>query len=212
MSGAGEPDWLAWVRALQGLAQTGLAFSRDPYDRERYEALRSLAATIAARLGTADLARVAGLFAAQEGYATPKIDVRGAVFDAQDRILLVREVQDAGRWTLPGGWGDVNLTPAENVAKEVSEESGFQVRVQKLAAVWDRTRQGHGSTAFSAYKLFFICDIIGGAAATSLETSEVAFFAEHEIPPDLSLGRVLPRQIARMFAHRRAPALPTEFD
>lgn len=212
MSGAGEPDWLGWVRELQGIAQTGLTFSRDPYDRERYEALRSLAATIAARLGAADLAMVAGLFAAQEGYATPKIDVRGAVFDAQDRILLVREVQDAGRWTLPGGWGDVNLTPAENVAKEVSEESGFQVRVQKLAAVWDRTRQGHGPTAFSAYKLFFICDIIGGAAATSLETSEVAFFAEHEIPPDLSLGRVLPRQIARMFAHRRAPALPTEFD
>ena len=207
-----EPDWLAWAREMQGMAQTGLTFSRDPYDRERYEALQSLASRIMADAGHADLSRVAGLFAAQEGYATPKIDVRGAAFDDQGRLLMVREVLDAGRWTLPGGWGDVNLTPAENVAKEVMEESGFRVRVAKLAAVWDRTRQGHGPSPFSAYKLFFLCEIVGGAASVSLETSEVAFFAEDALPTDLSLGRVLPRQLARMFAHSRQPELATEFE
>jgi ADP-ribose pyrophosphatase YjhB (NUDIX family) len=138
--------------------------------------------------------------------------VRGAVFDGAGRLLLVREVQDEGRWTLPGGWADVNLTPAENVAKEVFEESGFEVRVRKLAAVWDRTRQGHGPAPFSAYKLFFICDITGGAAATSLETSEVAFFAADQLPADLSTGRVLAHQVQRMFAHWRSPDLPTEFE
>lgn len=212
MSGATEPEWLAWMRDIQGIAQTGLTFSRDPYDRERYEALRALAATMASRQSDAELAVVTSLFAAQDGYATPKIDVRGAVFDAEGRILMVREVLDEGRWTLPGGWADVNLTPAQNVVKEVSEESGFEVQVSKLAAVWDRTRQGHGPSPFSAYKLFFLCDIVGGAATTSLETSEVAFFAEDQLPADLSLGRVLPKQIARMFAHKNNPMLATDYE
>jgi len=207
-----EPDWLAWAREVQAIAQVGLTFCQNPYDRERYEALRSLSGRVFAAAGGADLATVAGLFAAQEGYATPKADVRGAAFDGAGRLLMVREVQDAGRWTLPGGWADVNLTAAENVAKEMLEESGFQVRVQKLAAVWDRTRQGHGAAPFSAYKFFFICEITGGAAATSLETSEVAFFAEDALPADLSTGRVLPHQLHRMFAHWREPGLPTEFE
>ena len=138
--------------------------------------------------------------------------MRGAVFDAEGRILMVREVQDAGRWTLPGGWADVNVTPAENVAKEVREESGFLVRVTKCAAVWDRTRQGHQPQFFSALKMFFVCALEGGSASVSLETSEVAFFAEADVPAELSFGRVLPHQISRMFAHWRDPALPTEFD
>jgi len=207
-----EPDWLAWAREVQAVAQTGLTFCKDPYDRERYEALRDLAARVMTSAGGANLAAVVNLFAAQEGYATPKIDVRGAAFDAEGRILMVREAQDAGRWTLPGGWADVNLTAAENVAKEVVEESGFEVRVRKLAAVWDRTRQGHDPAPFSAYKLFFICDITGGAVRTSMETTEVAFFAEDALPADLSTGRVLPHQLRRMFAHARDNTLPTEFD
>jgi ADP-ribose pyrophosphatase YjhB (NUDIX family) len=207
-----EPDWLAWAREVQAIAQTGLTFSNDQYDRDRYIALESLAARVMAAQSHADLSAVETLFAAQEGYATPKIDVRGAVFDDSGRILMVREVLDEGRWTLPGGWADVNLTPAENVAKEVLEESGFKVRVRKLAAVWDRTRQGHGPSPFSAFKLFFLCEIIGGAATTSLETSEVAFFAEDALPADLSAGRVLPHQLRRMFEHFRTPSLPTDFE
>ena len=207
-----EPRWLAWAREIQAVAQSGLHFTRDPYDRDRYQALQALSGRILAEAAGADPQAIAGLFAAQEGYATPKVDVRGAAFDAQGRLLLVREAQDANRWTLPGGWADVNLTPAENVAKELVEESGFQVRVRKLAAVWDRTRQGHGAFPFSTYKLFFICEITGGAAADSLETSGAAFFAEADLPADLSTGRVLPRQIARMFAHWRQPELPTDFD
>jgi ADP-ribose pyrophosphatase YjhB (NUDIX family) len=207
-----EPDWLAWAREVQAIAQTGLTFTKDPYDRERYEALRTLAARVMATAGTADLATVANLFAGQEGYATPKIDVRGAAFDASGRLLMVREALDHGRWTLPGGWGDVNLTPAENIAKEIIEESGFEVRVTKLASVWDRTRQGHGASPFSCYKLFFLCDIIGGQARPSLETTEIGFFAEDALPEDLSTGRVLRRQLHRMFAHARDPGLPTEFE
>src|SRR4051794_13860670 len=135
-----EPDWLLWAREMQAIAQTGLAFTRDPYDRERYEALRALAARAMAAHGGGEPRRIADLFAGEQGYATPKIDVRAAAF-RDGRILLVRELIDGGRWTLPGGWADVNLTGAENVAKEVLEEAGFEVRVTKLAAAWDRARQ-----------------------------------------------------------------------
>jgi ADP-ribose pyrophosphatase YjhB (NUDIX family) len=207
-----EPDWLAWTRELQAIAQTGLAFVRDPYDRERYEMLRSLASKMMAAHTSTPAARIETLFENETGYATPKIDVRGAVFDDRNRILLVRELADGGRWTLPGGWADVNLTAAESVIKETREESGFEVRVRKLAAVWDRARQGHPHGVFSCLKLFFVCDIVGGAATIGLETSEVAWFPEGELPDDLSLGRVLPCQLRRMFAHARDPLLPTEFD
>jgi ADP-ribose pyrophosphatase YjhB (NUDIX family) len=135
------------------------------------------------------------------------------VFDTLGRILLVRETVDAGRWTLPGGWADVNQTPAESVVREVAEESGYVVRVVKLAAVWDRATQRHTPpSAFSIVKLFFLCALEGGAPRTSMETSEVGWFGEHDIPSDLSLGRTLPRQIARMFAHWRQPGLAAEFE
>jgi ADP-ribose pyrophosphatase YjhB (NUDIX family) len=207
-----EPDWLTWARELQALAQTGLTFSRDPYDCERYEALRALSARMFESHTEASFDRIAGLFAGETGYATPKVDVRAAVFDADDRLLMVREASDQGRWTLPGGWADVNVTPAENAVKETREESGYTVAVTKLAAVWDRTRQGHPSGLFSCAKMFFLCDLVGGEATTSLETSGVGWFAEADLPADLSLARILPHQIQRMFEHRRDPTLATDFD
>ena len=207
-----EPDWLTWTRELQAIAQTGLTFVSNDYDRERYETLRELASRMMAAHTGVPAERITALFEGETGYATPKVDVRGAAFDDEGRLLMVREVADAGRWTLPGGWADVNLTPAENVVKEFREESGFDVRARKLAAVWDRSRQGHPDRLFSCCKFFFVCDIVGGEAATSLETSEVAWFAEDALPRDLSLGRVLPHQLRRMFVHARDAALPTEFE
>ena len=197
---------------MQALAQTGLAFTRDPYDRERYQQLRALAARIMAEHSGLDAQRIETLFGEQAGYATPKLDVRGAAF-RDGRLLMVREAVDDGRWTLPGGWADVNQTPAEAVVREIREESGFDVRVVKLAAVWDRTRQGHVPPyAFHIWKLFFVCEITGGEARASLETTGVAFFSEEALPHDLSLSRVLLPQLRRMFDHMRRPDLPTDFD
>jgi ADP-ribose pyrophosphatase YjhB (NUDIX family) len=206
-----DPDWLIWARELQAIAQTGLTFNPAGYDHERYVQLQDLAVRMLAARTAGEPAEIAALFSAQSGYTTPKIDVRAAIF-RDGKILLVREIMDAGRWTLPGGWCDVGLTPAENAIKEVREETGFDVSVRKLAAVLDRHRQGHNPQIFHAYKLFFLCDITGGEATTSLETSEIAFFGEHEIPTDLSLERILPTQIARMFSQARQPDLPTDFE
>ena len=205
-----DPNWLLWARELQAIAQTGLTFAGDRYDLERYQRLRAIAvAMMAAGSGTA-AERISELFEQDLGYPTPKVDVRGAVFH-QQRILLVREISD-GFWTLPGGWGDVNQSPRECVEREIQEESGFLARAVKLAAVWDYRRQRQAAShPYSIYKFFFICELTGGEASPSLETSAVEFFALERLP-ELSLGRVTPAQIGRMYAHRRHPELMTEFD
>lgn len=207
-----DPDWLVWAREIQAVAQTGLTFSQDPFDRDRYAALRRLSARIMADHTSADLSRIEQLFDAETGYATPKVGVRAAVFDAEGRILMVRETVDEHRWSLPGGWADVNQTPAQSAVREVFEESGYHVRTVKLAAVWDRARHVHPPLAFSIVRMFFICTLEGGSPKTSIETSEAAWFSEAGVPADLSLRRTLPHHINRMFAHWREPALATEFD
>jgi ADP-ribose pyrophosphatase YjhB (NUDIX family) len=205
-----EPNWLLWARELQAIAQTGLTFSNDRYDIERYQRLRAIAVAMLASGSGAPGERISALFEQDLGYPTPKVDVRGAAF-RDGRILLVREISD-GRWTLPGGWADVNQSARESVEREIQEESGFQARALKLAAVWDYRRQGHiASHPYSIYKLFFICELIGGAASPSMETSAVEFFQLERLP-ELSLGRVTPAQIGRMYQHWRNPELMTEFD
>ncbi|MFT8675868.1 MAG: NUDIX hydrolase [Acetobacter sp.] len=208
-----EPTWLVWARDIQAIAQTGLTYVRDPFDRERYQALSALAAQMMAAGCPTDIATIQTLFDRQSGYATPKLEVRTGVFDTRGRLLMVREVLDDNRWTVPGGWADVNLTPAENAAKEVVEETGYTVRITRLAMALDRARQGHEPPeAFSVTKLFFLGEITGGAATTSIETSEIGFFGADEIPPDLSYGRITPHEIQRLFAHHADPALPADFD
>jgi ADP-ribose pyrophosphatase YjhB (NUDIX family) len=204
-----NPQWLEWTQRLQAIAQTGLTYAADPYNVERYEQLREIAAEIAAAHSDGEQAYIQGLFAGQAGYATPKVDVRGAVF-RDDMILLVKERSDGG-WTLPGGWADVGDSPADAVVREIAEESGYLTRVVKLLALYDRNKHGHPPYPFHAYKIFFLCELIGGAAAISGETEAVEFFREDALP-ELSLTRVMPAQIARLFAHYRHPEWLADFD
>jgi ADP-ribose pyrophosphatase YjhB (NUDIX family) len=204
-----EPAWLMVGRELKAIAQTGLTFSRDAFDRLRYERIRELSAALIANGSDGDAAKVLELFRLDAGYATPKVDVRGAVF-REGRVLMVREVSDGG-WTLPGGWADVNQTAAECVIREISEESGFQARALKLAAVHDYRKRHPPRHIDSIYKMFFICELVGGSARPSQETSDVGFFARGELPV-LSVGRTTVEQIELMFRHAELPDLPTDFD
>jgi ADP-ribose pyrophosphatase YjhB (NUDIX family) len=205
-----EPTWLTIARELQAIAQTGLAFTQDRFDKLRYERVRELAAQLLAHGSGSDSDKVLELLSRETGYATPKVDVRGAAF-REGRILMVRELSD-GLWTLPGGWADVNQSAAECAVREIWEESGFEARALKLAAVHDYRKNGHPPRALHyVYKMFFLCEITGGEARPSNETSEVAFFARDSLPP-LSLGRTIAREIDRMFDHRDHPELPTDFD
>ena len=204
-----EPNWLTWARKLQAIGQNGLAYSKDPFDIERFEELRELALEILQNYTDSDLPRIRDLFAGEHGYATPKVDVRGVVFN-EDAILLVRERAD-GKWTLPGGWVDVNESPSESVVREVFEESGYQTKALKLLACYDRNRHPHPPHPYHVYKLFFHCEIVGGSPSTSYETDGVDFFKQDAIP-ELSTGRVTSAQIDRFFEFLRSPDLPTDFD
>jgi ADP-ribose pyrophosphatase YjhB (NUDIX family) len=196
-------------RELRAIAQIGLTFCRDPFDRQRFERIRELAASLIAQGADTETAKVLDLFRQDAGYATPKVDVRGAAL-RDGHILMVREISDGG-WTLPGGWADVNQTAAECVVREIAEESGFQARAVKLAAVYDYRKRHPPRHIDSIYKIFFICELTGGSARPSEETSEVAFFPRNELPA-LSLGRTTPQQIELMFRHAEHPELPTDFD
>lgn len=197
-----------WAQQIAAFAKTGLHYAHNDYDGERYRALLDIAAQMLADAAHADAAEVALLLAADDGYITPKVDVRGAVF-MDDKILLVREAAD-GLWTLPGGWADVGDAPSQAVEREIREESGYETKAVKLLALEDRRRR-HPPMIHAVYKVAFLCELIGGAAQTSSETTAVGWFGEDEIPP-LSLGRVTAGQIRRWFQHYRQPDLPSEFD
>lgn len=201
---------LGWARKIRALAQAGLHFTRDPYDRERYQHLQDIAdEMLAARTG-ATKEEVRHAFAVERGYPTPKVDVRAAVFDDGGRLLFVLE-KSTGLWTLPGGWADVGSSPAEMAARETLEEAGLEVRPEKLLAVHDKARQAHPSSVFYVYKLFFRCRLLGGRPRVNHETAGVAFFGRHEIPA-LDTERTTAGQVERMFAHHDDPDLPTDFD
>lgn len=205
-----EPKWIRWARELQAIAQNGLHYATGSFDRQRYESVRRIAAEMFAVQTESDTRRILDLFRGEIGHATPKVDVRGAVF-RDGRILLVREKRDA-LWTLPGGWADPNERPSEAVTREIREEAGYHTRAVKLAAVYDRIRQGHiPPYPYHVYKLFFICELLGGRPGDNIETDAAEFFPEDQLPP-LSIPRVNPRQIARLFEHHRDPSLPADFD
>jgi len=201
--------WNSVTQRIQAIAQTGLTYATSPYDVERYAELSAIAASMSAGPEPQRIELAAKLFAASHGYATPKVDVRAAVF-RDNRLLLVRERED-GCWTLPGGWAEVGQSAAESVEREVGEESGYIVKAVKLLACWDRNKHPHPPIPFHAYKLVFRCKLLGGSPSATLETTEVGFFAEDQIP-ELSLTRTLPEQIRFVFQCLREPDASTAFD
>jgi len=206
-----EDQWLQWAKRLQAIASTGLHFGSGDFDKERYTEVGEIAHLMLSALGEVPLQRIQALvpdFA--QGYATPKVDVRGAVFDGE-RILLVQERTD-GLWTLPGGYADVGLSAAENIVKEIAEEAGLEVRARQLYAVRHKAKHGYRPDTRDFYKFFFICEQVRCTPpAPGLETLAAGFFGIDEIPA-LSTGRVIAEDIAAAFRHRNDPRRMTLFD
>jgi len=203
------PNWLVWARKLEALAQSGLAYSPNPYDVERFEQIKIIAAEMLSTGFDIEPDAVKSIFDTQAGYTTPKLDSRGVIIQG-DQILLVKELADGG-WTLPGGWMDVGESPSLAVEREVREEAGYIVRAQRLLALYDRDRHGHPPFPFHIYKLFFQCEILGGEPTESLETGGARFFPINDYPP-LSISRVTAAELDRMFFLVAHPELPTDFD
>ena len=224
---------IEWARRLAALAQTGLTYTKDPYEKERCEEMRQIAAEMMAasteqaepapsdvskhrktlcpsRLATSNHWKK--IFENESGYATPKVDVRGAVFK-DGKILLAKEQKD-GCWSLPGGWADVNDAPSEAIVREVKEETGYPVKCTKLAAVLDRDLHLNSPSAahpFHIYKLLFLCEIIGKPDGLCHDIIDAAFFDLNDLPP-LSEHRTLPKHIELLHRHYQNPDLPTQFD
>lgn len=203
------PHWLEWAREIQALAQTGAHYAENEYERQRHHRLMEIAAEIIHEHTSLELERLVNIFDHQIGYATPRVDVRGAVFH-EGKLLMVRERQDGG-WTMPGGWADVGDRPSQAVEREVWEEAGLTVKTIRLVGVYDANRV-RPLEVFHAYKLLFLCEWIGGEPNSSDETTEVSFFSQEEIPMPLSGERTLPRHIADAFTALANPQRLTVFD
>lgn len=203
-------DLVRWARALQAIAQSGLTYADSPYDQERYRAVLEIAAQIAAGVSDEDPAELLATFAAESGYRTPKVDVRGVVLDGE-RLLLVRE---AGRdeWCLPGGWADVGETPSQAVTKEVREEAGVPVRAVRVLGVFDRDFRGRTRWPAHVYKLYVLCEPTADRepAPDGTETEEATFFPLAGLP---ALSEKTPGdQLERALAVARDRSAPAALD
>ena len=171
--------WLEWAVELQSLAQAGLTYGKDVYDRERYERIRDISAEILSYKTDISVEKVKNLFCNEVGYQTPKLDTRAAVFE-HEKILLVKE--NNGKWSLPGGWVDVNLSVKENTVKEVKEESGLDVTADRIIAIQDRDRHNLPAYAYGVCKIFVLCSVLGGEFEKNIETTEFRYFNKAELP------------------------------
>lgn len=197
-------DWIALSRELKSIAEAGIHYCESEFDRERYQRIHELS-SLPLTAAAADFE-----WPHEFGYATPKVDVRAAVFDENRHILLVQEAE-SGLWTLPGGWADLNTSPSQNAIKEVREESGLLVEVVKLIACWDKDLQGHPRQPEHVYKLVFLCRQTGGSLTTTHDISGSGFFAADDLPP-LCPHRTARHYLDLAWAHAADPSLPTAFD
>lgn len=196
---------------MQSIASTGLHYSGDEYDRERYQEIASIANEMLSMLGNVPVRRIQGLVSDfAKGYATPKVDVRGAVFE-NGKVLLVREVSD-DLWTLPGGFADVGMSPSENVVKEIWEEATLRVKANALYGIRHKAKHEYDPDVRDFYKLFFLCEIVHESRpAPGSEIADVGFFSLDELPP-LSKGRVLEKDIAAAHTFKDNPRRLAIFD
>ena len=202
------PKWIEWAQEIFSLSQSGITYSGNEYDIERYKRLQEITAEMIARQSEITKESVLESFSMQAGYITPKVDVRGAVI-RDGKILLIQERAD-DRWAMPGGWADLGNSPASVAEREVWEESGFRVKAEKVVAVIDANRI-EPMEFYHAYKIIFLCKLLGGEPRVSHETLAVDFFDPDHLPP-LSSYRTNENMVQEVFAHIQNPNRPTSFD
>ena len=201
--------WLDFAIRIQSIAQAGLQYGRDQYDRERYETLRKIAAEMISVKTDLSAEKIYDLFCNETGYQTPKIDTRAAVF-ADGKILLVHE--NDGTWALPGGWCDVDQSVASNTEKEVKEEAGLTVSAERLIAVQDWRKHNVVNHVYGVVKFFVLCRYKSGKFEKNIETTESAFFGKNEIPDNLAIEKCTREQVQMCFEALENPGAPTLFD
>ena len=202
-------NWLKWAIEIQALAQNGLTYTKDVYDKERFERLREISAEMLAEKTDIPVDKVKDLFCNEKGYQTPKLDTRAAIFK-DGKILLVHG--NNGTWALPGGWVDVLESVGSNTIKEVKEETGLDVRNQKIIAIQDRNQHNTPSYAYGICKVFVLCELLGGEFKENTETTEIKYFSLDEIPQNLANEKTSMEQIEMCFRALNDSNWQTKFD
>lgn len=203
-----EDKWLSWAVRLQALAQNGLAYTTNPFDKERFEEIRQIAAEMLVEPSGQPLEVVAGLFASETGYQTPKLDTRAAIFQG-DKILLVQEAD--GRWSLPGGWCDVDCSAMDNTVKEAKEEAGLDVEAYRLVAILDKHKNQPSRMVHHVTKVFFLCKSLGGQFVPNSETLASGYFALDQLPA-LAVNKTTAEQIGLCYQAYKAEHWDAVFD
>lgn len=194
-----EEELILISQRIRALSQTGLVYSENDYDIERYQDLLNLSHKMTALLTDNKPEDIKQIFRLEDDYVTPKVDVRAVVFNERDEILLVKERADGG-WAIPGGWADVGFTPNEIAVKEVKEESGLDIEPVRLLAVLDKKCHYHPPHLHYAYKIFIQCKIVGGSFTETFDILDKGFFRRNALP-SLSTERNTKEQIDLMFEY-----------
>jgi ADP-ribose pyrophosphatase YjhB (NUDIX family) len=197
-------EWLTWINKIKAISQIGRNYSKNEFDLERYEQLSDIADAMYSRISDEPIDKIKNFFIPDTGYATAKVDLRAGIFE-NDQILLVREKRDQ-KWAMPGGWADIGETPLQGIAREVFEETGYRVRVHRLISIRDQSLHGYQPRyPVHVYKMFFLCEIIGGGPSENMEIEELSFFPLNSIP-ELSTGTTLKEDIHRSYEYFQNPA------
>jgi ADP-ribose pyrophosphatase YjhB (NUDIX family) len=211
---SGALELLRSAQRLQALAQAGLMYSQSVFDTERYTEIQALSLEVMASLTGQPVVLLESLFSTETAYPTPKVDIRAVLFRGTDEVLLVQEKLDSNRWSLPGGWAEVGLTPFEVAVKEVREETGLETEAVRLLALFDKKQHPHPPQPWYVYKAFVLCRVVGGALLTdTVETADVRWVHRDELAAlELSVDRVTRSQLETMLAFAQQPELPTLCD
>ncbi len=201
--------WLFWASELQSIAQAGLTFCENNYDRERYEKIRNIVIEILHEYTETDHKKIRELFASETGYQTPKVDIRASVFK-DNKILMVKEKVD-GAWALPGGWADVNSSVSESAIRECNEEAGALVKPKRIIAIHMGNKHNNHNFPFTIYKIFVECELVENSFKENTETLDAQFFEADKLP-ELSFERNTPHQIKMCFEARKCEVFETIFD
>lgn len=205
-----EKDLIILSQRIRALSQTGLAYTKDTYDQERYNELIAISDSIVSLCTGIEKTEITNCFRTDKEYITPKVDVRAIVFNEHDELLMVREKLD-GLWSIPGGWADVGSSPTEVAVKEVHEETGLIVEAERLIAVIDMSRHAHPPIPFYVYKLLILCRLKGGTFTEAFDILDKGFFQLTNLPP-LSLERIIPEEIQMAYKSYKEPSIPVYID
>lgn len=198
------------LKRIQALAEIGLEFSDISYDTERYHEMQEISLQLLEKITDIPIEKIIPVIQEKNGYKTPKVDVRAAVFNEKNQILLVKEKVD-GRWSMPGGWTDISYSPSEVAEKECFEEAGINVKATRLLAIMDKQKQQMPPEFEYVYKIFMLCVKLDNNISTGAETSAVNWFGENEIP-ELSEPRNTLKQVKLMFQYHRGEITEPYFD